>query len=120
MKKILVTAAIILFAVLGNVSYANGINGDSKIKITEVKHEYYKNVLQINISSEEQIMYVFLKNPEGEILYGEKIKNNNFIKKFSLNVAPEDLEANFTFEVVYEKATIKYEFNPNQLFSKKK
>ena len=117
MKKLLVFVAIMLFATLGSVSYAN--DGDSKIKITEIKHEKYVNVVEINITSEEPILYVSFINPEGEVLYSEKVNTTNFTKKISLQMENDQLRELFTFQVISEGHVIKYDFRPSKIFSKK-
>lgn len=116
MKKILTFVTIMLLGTLTNVSYAN--DGDSKIKIVKVKHEKYVNVVEINITSAEPILYASFINPEGEVLHFEKVHKTTFTKLFSLNMTPEELNGKFTMQIVLEDKTIEYTFIPCKILKK--
>ena len=120
MKKTLLTAAIMLFTAFGSMSFANVGTEEPKVNITEIKHPEYNNVLKVNLSIDEPISYVFLRNSEGEILFSEKVNTTSFSKKFSLNVDPTELEGTFSFEFVVDNQLIKYDFIPAKIFRNKK
>ena len=115
-----VVSAFILSLTFVNVAMANGPIDGNKIEIKSVKNTQYENLIQIDIKAIEDISLITLIDPDGKPFYSERIKGNQYIKRFSLVVDDNDLSSTVTIEIT-SKSTGKvtsYKFVPSEILSK--